>query len=251
MPLVLCRSCSRHILEDGSACPFCGAAVGAVETRALPASSSLSGLSALALAALSLTTAHCQDAPPSEKRAERPPLPSSLPVSSPPAPSDSGIPRLSPDEAARREPLMRALNDPGRESRPVYGAPQQPVRKRPAAIIHSINTQGHERAGAERVIRGMLLAFLNCYKRAIKKHPRLEGRVVSTIDVDASGTVTQVQVDPISPDRRSIVPCLTAEVQQAAFASSDGPSVITFDMTLSLPRKGPRDPLLDPDAGNF
>ena len=250
MSLVLCRTCSRHIRDDEAACPFCGAAVvGAVETRALAPGSSLSRLSALALAALSLTTTHCQDAPPSEKRAERPPLPSSLPVSSPPAQPDSEIPPLSSAELARRN-MLESLNNPRLVARPLYGAPPQPARKKPSAIIHSINTQGHERPGAERVIRTMQLAFLNCYKRTIKKQPQLEGRVIFTIDVDASGTVTQVQVDPISPDRRSIVPCLTAEMQQAAFASSDGSSVITFDMTLSLPRKGPRDPWLDP-AGSF
>ncbi len=197
----------------------------------------------VALGVLSLLGSSCQEAPQPDPRPVVPPKPATLaraqPSTNPPAAGPINAPTMA---RATTSPPARSSSSP---------IPLGPV------VIAAIRMFGGERPDAARLIRDLKPAFVRCYERALKRHParsgQLQGRVRLAISVDASGTVSEVdlpQWDPRNPMwdaiadgsprpnptsahlRAAVIPCMEARVRESRFGASEGPFTITVDVRM-------------------
>ena len=100
------------------------------------------------------------------------------------------------------------------------------VEKVPRAIVKKAGkteVDGTLKASAvSRVIRRGMRAIRTCYQRALKRNPKLSGKVAIRLTIAATGKVTSVEIEENSMGDAQVASCIRGYAKRWRFPPPDG-----------------------------
>lgn len=112
-------------------------------------------------------------------------------------------------------------------------SPRVPPRVRPG---EATTTGGLSRELVQRTIRRNLNQVRFCYEQGLQRRPDLEGRVSVRFMIGADGRVASASIADSSGTLDSVGQCAADSVRRWTFASSDGPTLVTYPFVFQSPR---------------